>query len=262
MCNCNRPTGNCNCNPCRTTTIRYRGAEIPCVGINTNDPFEAVINKLADFACGIDGLDGVGIDSIVGNGDGTFTINLSNGTSWTSDDLTGPQGIQGIPGVQGLIGPQGQSIDHVSFTSTTGTAQGQPGETDTYTVWGDVLETINLGTFVVTNGTNPEVKTEYVAIGDWDMDTSGQVVVPLSPLSKFPSNMIVTGIDVVILPDDGGATQLRYSLDRAGFLERIFFAAPFWQVILERDAAGFFDSASFSATSFNRGYVTVHYFIP
>jgi hypothetical protein len=48
----------------------------------------------------------------------------------------------------------GQGIDHIIFTSTThgGGQQGQPGETDTYTVWGDVDETVNLGTFVITNG--------------------------------------------------------------------------------------------------------------
>ena len=96
------------------------------------------------------GTDGVGIVSITGNEDGTFTILLSNGTTFTTQDLTGPQGPQGIPG------EEGQSIDHVSFTSTTnpGGTPGAAGQTDTYTVWGDVAETINLGTFEVYNGTN------------------------------------------------------------------------------------------------------------
>jgi len=38
---------------------------------------------------------GVGIDSIVNNGNGTFTINLTDGSSFTTDNLTGPQGVQG-----------------------------------------------------------------------------------------------------------------------------------------------------------------------
>ena len=49
---------------------------------------------------------------------------------------------------------KGQPIDHVSFTSTTALSglPNEPGEIDTYTVWGDVGETINLGTFDVYNG--------------------------------------------------------------------------------------------------------------
>lgn len=96
------------------------------------------------------GTDGVGIVSITNNDDGTFTILLSNGNTFISQDLTGPMGPQGDPG------QDGQSIDHVSFTSTTnpGGTPGAAGQTDTYTVWGDVAETINLGTFEVYNGTN------------------------------------------------------------------------------------------------------------
>lgn len=39
--------------------------------------------------------------SFVDNGNGTFTINYSDGASFTSIDLTGPQGDQGIQGIQG-----------------------------------------------------------------------------------------------------------------------------------------------------------------
>ena len=41
---------------------------------------------------GADGIDGVGIDSTIDNGDGTFTFNYSDGSSFTTIDLTGPQG--------------------------------------------------------------------------------------------------------------------------------------------------------------------------
>lgn len=57
------------------------------------------------------------------------------------------------PGTDGDPGADGQGLDHVSFTGTPGT-EGQPGQTSTYTIWGDVAETINLGTFVVYNGIN------------------------------------------------------------------------------------------------------------
>jgi hypothetical protein len=47
------------------------------------------------------GTDGVGIVSITDNNNGTFTILLSNGTTFTTEDLTGPQGPQGEPGING-----------------------------------------------------------------------------------------------------------------------------------------------------------------
>jgi hypothetical protein len=46
------------------------------------------------------GADGVGVTSTVDNGDGTFTITYTDGTTFTSSDLTGPQGPPGT-GVSG-----------------------------------------------------------------------------------------------------------------------------------------------------------------
>ena len=54
---------------------------------------------------------GVGIQEIVNNPNGTITFILTNGVSYTSDDLTGPQGEKGdkgdtgAQGVQGVAGP-------------------------------------------------------------------------------------------------------------------------------------------------------------
>jgi hypothetical protein len=61
---------------------------------------------------GITLLKGNGIVSTVDNGDGTFTITYDNGDTFTTSDLTGPQGIQGIPGTNGTDGADGdwQSI--------------------------------------------------------------------------------------------------------------------------------------------------------
>jgi hypothetical protein len=53
------------------------------------------------------GTDGVGIQSITDNNNGTFTILLTNGTTWTSGDLTGPQGPQGSTGASGTNGANG-----------------------------------------------------------------------------------------------------------------------------------------------------------
>lgn len=75
---------------------------------------------------------------------------------------------------------KGQSIDHVSFTSTTAISglPNEPGEIDTYTVWGDVGETINLGTFDVYNGNDGIDGTNGTnGVGVPIGGTTGQVLV-------------------------------------------------------------------------------------
>jgi hypothetical protein len=131
------------------------------------------------------GSDGVGIVSITDNGNGTFTILLSNGNTFVSPNYTGPEGVgideitwtsnsesqpQGTPGTIDTYtiyytdestdtytvgnGDNGQGVDHTAFDSTTnpGGTKGAAGYTDTYTVWGDEDETIDLGSFIVYNG--------------------------------------------------------------------------------------------------------------
>ena len=73
------------------------------------------IVNYAQGADGADGADGVGISSAVDNSNGTFTLNFTDGSSFTTPDLTGPQGAQGIQGATGDTGPQGaQGIQGVA----------------------------------------------------------------------------------------------------------------------------------------------------
>jgi hypothetical protein len=58
---------------------------------------------------GPQGTAGVGIVSTVDNGNGSFTLNYSNGTSFTTGNLTGPQGTIGAQGPQGIQGPVGST---------------------------------------------------------------------------------------------------------------------------------------------------------
>lgn len=71
-----------------------------------------------DGVDGLDGQDGVGIASTVDNNDGTFTINYTDGSSFTTADLTGPQGPigpTGLTGPQGVQGPPGNDgVDGLS----------------------------------------------------------------------------------------------------------------------------------------------------
>ena len=49
-----------------------------------------------DFIDSLTGPSGNGIESTTNNGDGSFTFNYTDGTSFTTSDLTGPQGDNGI----------------------------------------------------------------------------------------------------------------------------------------------------------------------
>ena len=60
---------------------------------------------------GNDGADGNGIVSATNNGDGTFTLTFDDGTTFTTDDLTGPQGATGGDGPQGIAGNDGADGD-------------------------------------------------------------------------------------------------------------------------------------------------------
>ena len=60
-------------------------------------------------AQGLTGANGNGIASTIDNGDGTFTLIYTDGSSFTTSNLTGPQGIQGLQGATGQQGIQGNA---------------------------------------------------------------------------------------------------------------------------------------------------------
>ncbi len=66
----------------------------------------------ADGADGTDGVDGVGIVSTFDNGNGTFTLNYSDATSFTTSNLTGPTGATGP------AGPVAGSDKQIIFNNT------------------------------------------------------------------------------------------------------------------------------------------------
>jgi hypothetical protein len=74
---------------------------------NRNNVLDAneVDNRLTTFVC--NGKDGKGIVNTVDNGNGTFTFTYTDGTSFTTGNLTGPTGATGPQGPQGATGLQG-----------------------------------------------------------------------------------------------------------------------------------------------------------
>jgi hypothetical protein len=75
------------------------------------------------------GTNGIGITSTINNGNGTYTFNYSDGSSFTTSNLTGPQGPQGIQGLQGATGPQGPiGLTGLQGPAGEAGAQGPQGE--------------------------------------------------------------------------------------------------------------------------------------
>jgi hypothetical protein len=197
---------------CNTVPIRYNGSDIDCLGVAKGDSFEAVIRKVSEFVCNISFEDGV----------------------------------------DGTDGADGQGVDHVSFQSSSiGDEPALPGATDTYVVWGDAGETINLGTFEVYNGTNAPVEGDTVFhkvldTGSWDMDSTASITVPhgLDP-SKI--------VDLQVLIYGAGNTYPLY------YLQAGDWSITGADITLSRVSSGFFDDAGFSSTLSSRGKILIHY---
>ncbi|PHS03798.1 MAG: hypothetical protein COA88_14925, partial [Kordia sp.] len=78
-----------------------------------------------DGVDGLDGRDGVGITSTVDNGNGTFTLNYSDLTTFTTIDLRGVGGADGEIGATGPAGADGTNgTDGVGITSTVDNGNG------------------------------------------------------------------------------------------------------------------------------------------
>jgi hypothetical protein len=116
-------------------------------------------------ATGEQGPPGVGIDYIVNNGDGTFTLFLTDESSYTTDNFTGPQGPQGDPGPQGPqgdpgpqgeTGPAGPGFDEL--VSATVTAS----ETTNSIVWADLSTPGPSVTVNITSGKALVILTAYI----------------------------------------------------------------------------------------------------
>jgi hypothetical protein len=106
---------------CRNGGIRIEFG----LDVNKNtqlDPNE-VNNALTKYVC--NGINGRGIVSTTDNGDGTFTFNYTDGTTFTSSDLSGQQGPQGIQGPAGAAGVGiSSTIDNGNGTFTINYSDG------------------------------------------------------------------------------------------------------------------------------------------
>ena len=171
------------------------------------------------------------ISQITYNGNGTFNWLFSDGTVYVTPSLKGPKGDTGN---QGVKGDQGISVHHIKGTSTTDDEGdfGAYGEIDTYTVYGDANETINLGFFRVNNGAAKEGQYGLMYKSTYDITANGIV-----DNSEKLEGRTIAQIQADIT-DTIGASNGIASLDATTKLERA--QVPTMNVTLEGDVSGNF----------------------
>ena len=189
-----------------------------------------------DGAAGAQGLKGdtgddLTISQITYNGNGTFNWLFSDGTVYVTPSLKGPKGDTGN---QGVKGDQGISVHHIKGTSTTDLEGdfGSYSEIDTYTVYGDANETINLGFFRVNNGAAKEGQYGLMYKSTYDTTANGIV-----DNSEKLEGRTIAQIQADIT-DTIGASNGIASLDATTKLERA--QVPTMNVTLEGDVSGNF----------------------
>ena len=151
------------------------------------------------------------IEQIVYNSDGTFTWHFSDETTYTTPNLKGPKGDKGDVGLTGL---QGVSVHHIKGTSTTDLEGdfASYGEIDTYTLYGDAAETINLGYFRVNNGSAKDGQVGIMFRSTYDTTNNG-VVDNAEKLNGLTAQEIQASITDLYGQPNGIAT-----LDSAGLV--------------------------------------------
>jgi hypothetical protein len=143
---------------------------------------------------GPSGANGTGIVSTINNGNGTYTLNYTDGSSFTTANLTGPQGPQGPigltgpQGLQGLQGPTGATGPQgtIGLTGPAG-AQGLQGTAGANG----------------TNGQNTLVKTTTEAAGancviggvkiEYGLDANSNGMLDLSEINTSMTNFVCNG---------------------------------------------------------------------
>jgi hypothetical protein len=187
------------------TTANLTGPQGPMGAIGPQGPQGPIGQTGATGAIGAQGPQGVGIVSTVNNGNGTFTFNYSNGSSFTTSNLTGPQGPigqTGATGATGATGPQGP----IGLTGPQGT-QGPIGQIGATGATGATGPQGPAGTNGAngtngTNGQNTIVKTTTETAGancttggvklEYGLDANNNGVLDLSEinggLTKFVCN--------------------------------------------------------------------------
>lgn len=103
---------------------QYNGASFQLMGVSEMLSVPYALYAETSNNAGPPGSRGVGIDTTIDNRDGTFSFHYSDGSVFTTSNLTGPQGQQGLTGPQGPPGACGLTCDSILFRAVIDTSLG------------------------------------------------------------------------------------------------------------------------------------------
>ncbi|MEA1786787.1 collagen-like protein, partial [Arenibacter sp. GZD96] len=107
----------CNCEVLSGTAVTVPGVNTPA-GADLGDLYVNTTTGTIFFWDGnsweFSSTGGTSIISTIDNGNGTFTFNYADGSSFTTSNLTGPQGLPGADGANGADGADGNGIASTS----------------------------------------------------------------------------------------------------------------------------------------------------
>ena len=138
---------------------------------------------------GSSGADGVGIQSTVDNGDGTFTLNYTDGTSFTTVDFSGEPGQDGLPGKSAYQSwlDAGNVGDEATFLQSLVGERGERGEEGEKGEKGDDAEITGGASSVVT--ANLDTSRVLVSNIAGKISVSGIATRELNYLDNAKSNL-------------------------------------------------------------------------
>ena len=114
----------------------------------------------------------------------------------------------------------------------------------------------DLRTIAINGSTIVPLKKKIIDIGDWNMDTTTTVLVAHGLTAT--QSAAIRSVSVIIR-DDGSTTTNPIGITSLSLPQGGIVSVDTNNVQLERLAGGIFDSTSFDATSFNRGWITIEY---
>lgn len=152
---------------------------------------------------------------------------------------------------------------------------GTPTDSDliAYGKTGSSYKNISVGDFKTLVEPTGTLKTMITEIGDWNMNTTASKLVTLNgvippggflPIAIPPEN--IRGVDVIII-NDAGLNVYDFIATQNGTtpsvpliqIAKFTFIFVTTTVTLYRANGGWFDSADFQNTGYNRGWITVNY---
>jgi hypothetical protein len=115
------------------------------------------------------------------------------------------------------------------------------------------LNSVGITAFKTNNGA--VLRTKIIEIGDWNMDTTATVQVAHG-LSDYKK---IRGVSAIIISDnDVNYLDIHYTYANTGNVGGCVTPVGA-NILLKRADSGNFDNIDYNSTSFNRGWVTIHY---